>query len=152
MDPVPPSTLVHLMELVHSIYPPPQLQENCSFENNISRVLGELGFNREFIPNGPERPALSRKQYPQKLFGNPSKTLENGEQIRKRGGIPVNLKQFSTATPGKLGKRAVKEDMSCIFRDMIEGTVAIRIPMMQLNLHIQRKSVPGQLPDEDSHF
>jgi hypothetical protein len=42
-------------------------------------MFGKLGFNREFIPNGPERPALSRKQHPQKLFGGPSKMLENGE-------------------------------------------------------------------------
>jgi hypothetical protein len=57
----------------------PQLQENCSFENNISRVLGKLGFDREFVPSGPERPALGRKQHPQKTFGNPSKTLKNSE-------------------------------------------------------------------------
>jgi hypothetical protein len=42
-------------------------------------VLGELGFDREFIPSGLERLAMGRKQHPQKSFGNPSKTLENGE-------------------------------------------------------------------------
>jgi hypothetical protein len=32
------------------------------------------------------------------------------------------MEKFSTTAPGKLGERAVKEDMSCIFRDMTEGT------------------------------
>jgi hypothetical protein len=57
----------------------PQLQEDCSFENKISRMLGKLGFNRKFIPNDPERLALGRKQHPEKAFGDPSKTLQNGE-------------------------------------------------------------------------
>jgi hypothetical protein len=57
----------------------PQLQEDCNFENNISRMLGKLGLNRKFVPNGPERPALGRKQHPEKVLGDPTKMLENGE-------------------------------------------------------------------------
>jgi hypothetical protein len=96
----------------------PQLQENNGFENNISWMFGKLGFNREFVPSGPERPALGRKQHPQKAFGSPSKTLKDSEEIRKRGGVPGDLKEFPPAAPNKLGKRAGKENMSCIFRDI----------------------------------
>jgi hypothetical protein len=35
------------------------------------------------------------------------------------------LEKLSTTTPGKLGKRAVEKDMSCIFRDVTESTIAV---------------------------
>jgi hypothetical protein len=44
--------------------------------------------------------------------------LKDSEEIRERGGVPGNLKEFSPTAPNKLGQRAVKENMCCIFRDI----------------------------------
>jgi hypothetical protein len=62
------------------------------------------------------------------------------------------LKQFSATAPGKLSQRTVKKDVICIFEDVAEGAFAIRIAMAPFNLRIRGRSIPGQLPNEDTDF
>jgi hypothetical protein len=126
----------------------PELQEDARFEHNISRVFGEFSLNGELISSGPERPALGRKQHPEKAFGNPSKSLKDGEKIRKRGGIPVNLEQFPTTAPDKLGKRTSEKNVISILKPMTKSTIA----MAMFDLSIGGQSVSGQLPDKNTNF
>jgi hypothetical protein len=114
----------------------PELQEDSRFEHNISRVFGKFSLNGELISSGPERPALGRKQHPEKTLGNPSKALKDGEKIHRRGGVPVNLEQIPTTAPNKLGKRTSEKDVISILKPMTKNTIAIRISMAMFNLSV----------------
>jgi hypothetical protein len=59
------------------------------------------------------------------MLGNPPKMLKDGEKIRKRSGVPVNLEQFPATAPHKLGKRACEKDVISILEPMAKSTIAI---------------------------
>jgi hypothetical protein len=64
--------------------------------------------------------------------------LKDGEKIRKRRGVPVNLEQIPTTAPNKLGKRTSEKYVISILKPMTKNTIAIRIAMAMFNLSIGR--------------
>jgi hypothetical protein len=101
-------------------------------------VFGKFSLNGELISSGPERPAQGRKQHPEKILGNPSKSLKDGEKISERRGVPVDLEQDPTTAPNELGKRTSEKYVISILKPMAKNTIAIRIAMAVFNLSIRR--------------
>ena len=120
-----------------------------AFENNVSRVVRELVFDRHLIANGPKRPA-------QRPYASPQYTTETAPirkkeptQVRRRVGVPGLVESRTDGTPGETGQVALEKDMVGIFMLTTERASTIRRAMSNGNVVGRRKAISEELPKEN---